>query len=176
MRLGVILDSSQLPSIAIQTSILQAHGCDEIFCEGRATPYANRRLARLLLRLKRGDELVVHSLEALDLDTGELIRRLSAMVEVGVGLRIAFDQKTSRLFAPDAETAVLLAALAEHERRRLPSDRPARRRRSPAGGALALTSYQIEYARRMYMEGASPRSIGLLFQASPDDIWRLVGE
>jgi DNA invertase Pin-like site-specific DNA recombinase len=140
------------------------------------TPDARRRVAKLLFRLKRGDELVVHSLDSLDMSTGELTHRLRDMFEVGVALRIAADAETSQVFPPEEPMMSLIGALADHENRRPQSEKAYRRRRSSAGRDLALTNYQIEYARKMHLEGVSPRVIGLLFQASPDEIWQLVAK
>ena len=140
------------------------------------TPDARRRLAKLLFRMTRGDDLIVHSLDVLDMSTGELAHRLRDMFEVGVTLRIALDAETALVFPPEEPMMSLVSALADHEARRPQSEKAYRRRRSSAGRDLALTNYQIEYARKMHQEGVSPRLIGLLFQASPDEIWRLVGK
>jgi hypothetical protein len=171
-----MLEGPNLPRPEIQKSILEAHGCEVISHEARMTPDARRRLAKLLFRMKRGDELVLHSLEVLDMSTGELAHRLRDMFEVGVTLRIAADAERAQVFAPEEPMVSLVSALAEHENRRPQSEKAYRRRRSSAGRDLALTNYQIEYARKMYTEGVSPRVIGLLFQASPDEIWHLVAK
>src|SRR5690606_18422293 len=100
MRLGVILESPGLPGPALQKSLLEAHGCEVISHEARMTPDARRRLAKLLFRMKRGDDLILHSLDALDMSTGELAHRLRDMFEVGVTLRIAIDERTALVFPP----------------------------------------------------------------------------
>ena len=52
-----------------------------------------------------------------------------------------------------------------------------RRRGRPTGQAFRgesmnpLTAYQIEYARKLYRQGVPLRTIGMLFQLAPAELW-----
>lgn len=175
MRLGVILEGPHMPPPDVQRALLTARACSVIAQEERMTPDVRRRLHRLLLTLKRGDEVVVQSLDVFDKTTGELAVLLRNLFEIGVGVRVVAAEDEETLLAPEDPIVALVSLLAEHETRRPVGEKAYRRRRGAAGRRLELTNYQVDYARKLYAEGASPRAIGLLFQATPDEVWQIVG-
>lgn len=175
MRLGIVLDGSRPAAASEQRDLLAARDCEVIAHESRMTPQVRRRLDRLIRNLHRGDELVLADLAALERTTGELAQLLRNLFQVGVAVRLARAEGDDVLLAPDDSSVALVLALSEHEGRRTPVERAYRRRRSEVGRPLELTKHQIEYARKLYADGASPRSIGLIFQATPDQIWQLIG-
>ena len=144
--------------------------CDIILEEGRPTRESQRELLRLLGTLGPRDELMLHSLEALEFSTGQLVRLLYRFFEVGVVIRFAGDGGGDTL-VPGPMPKVL-AVLAEHEIRQ-PDPVGKRRVRE---GMKPLSQYQIDYARKMISDGASPRTVGMLFQLPPDDVLVLIAK
>lgn len=176
MRLGIILEGRRLPPAEVQRGLLTERACDVIAHEARMTPDARRRISRLIHGLRRGDELAVAGLDVFDRTTGDLVVLLRNLFQVGVTLRLVASDEDDAVLPPDDSALTIASALAEHEARRAMSEKAVRRRRGESGRRLGLTNHQIEYARKLYAEGASPRSIGLIFQATPDEVWQIVGD
>lgn len=175
MRYGIIRDASFLPPPAEQRELLESRGCDVIIQERGSTPDAAHRIDRLLFGVKNGDEVVVQSLVVFLKSTGDLVQTLRNLLELGARITIASSRTDSVTLSPSEELIGALNLLADHESRR-PAP-PATRARGRIGGGSRnpLSPYQIDYARKLHGEGASLRSIGLLFQLSPEDVWQLIG-
>ncbi|MFZ3008520.1 MAG: recombinase family protein [Phenylobacterium sp.] len=173
MRYGITVEGPHPPSAEVQRMLLESHGCDVVVEEPAMTPDARRRLLRLVARLKRGDELVVHGLEVLGQTTGALVHLLREVFRAGAAVVVAREAEQKVRFVPDANLTALIDALADHEAGQALPTR-LRRRRGEAGRRMQLTAHQIEYARKLHAEGASPRAIGLLFQVAPDDLWQIL--
>jgi len=170
LRYGIVRQSPRLPPAAFQRRAVELAQCDVILEEVRPSRQGQRRLLRFLETLRAGDELVLHNLEALEFSTGQIVRMLHRFFEAGVSVRFTADP-AGDILTPGPMPKVL-ALLAEHEFRQ-PDQVGKRRSRE---GMKPLSRYQIEYARKMLHEGASARTVGLLFQLPPDDILTLVGE
>ncbi|MCR5881086.1 recombinase family protein [Phenylobacterium sp. J367] len=156
--------------------MLDAASCDLILEEGPPTPEAQRRLTRLLSGLKVGDEVMVHSLDAFQRTTGEIAQLIRTFLELGVTLRIVSEPHDIEALPPAENVRKVLVLLADHEARR-PSRMPAGSASSRnAGSRKALSKYQVEYARKLHKEGASLRTLSLLFQVSPNEVWEAIGE
>lgn len=176
MRYGIVRESPSLPPPGVQRRALEAAACDVILQEGPPTPEAQRRLARLLFGLKAGDEVLVHCLDVFQRSTGELAQMIRGFLEVGVTLRIVGERAEPEVLKPSENVLRVLSLLAEHESRRPARHPPGASSRSNSGSRNPLSKYQIEYARKLHREGASLRSIGLLFQVSPNEIWEAIGD
>ncbi|ACG77079.1 site-specific recombinase, resolvase family [Phenylobacterium zucineum HLK1] len=176
MRYGVVRESPSLPPPAVQRRLLDGAACDVVLQEGQPTPEAQRRLARLLFGLKPGDEVLVHSLDVFQRSTGELAQLIRNFLEVGVSLRIVGDRAEGEALKPEQNVLKVLSLLAEHESRRPSRTPPGAGSRFNSGSRNALSKYQVDYARKLYREGASLRSIGLLFQVSPNEVWAAIGD
>jgi len=170
MRYGIVLDDRDLPPIAMQKAAVEAAGCDIVVEEGPPTPMAQRRLTRLLSTVKAGDVVMASRLEAFMRPLGPLTVLLRNLLEVGATVRILDDPPLELTSSP--ELLALLTALAEHDVR-YPARAEARRQHG--GSRNPLSKYQIEYAKKLHAEGMSLRSIGLLFQISPNQVWEIVG-
>ncbi len=171
MRYGLIRIAPGLPSAVQQRRDLEATGCDVVL-EERSTTLAGRRILMPLLQgLKDGDEVVVHSLECLDIELGELVRLLSRFHEAGVTLRLVGSGGVENL-TPHGPMPRILAVLAEHEARHR---KPASSRRRARATSSPLTAHQLKFARDMRRRGHSLRAIGLVFQLSPEEITALIG-
>ncbi len=175
MRYGIVREAPSLPPVAAQRRLLDAVGCDVVLQEAHPTPEAQRRLARLLFGLKSGDEVRVHSLDVFQRSTGELAQMIRNFLEVGVTLQVLGDTADGEPLEPSETVLKVLSLLAEHEVRR-PSRLPAGASSLKSGSRNALSKYQLDYARKLYREGASLRSIGLLFQVSPSEVWEAIGD
>lgn len=166
MRYGVIRISPGLPPPEDQRQRIEAAGCD-VYLEERAHAVSGQGLLLpLLYRLKTGDELLVHGLEALEASVGEMARILRTFNEVGVTLRIVGDDPSITL-APSNPTPRALELLADYESRH--PTRAATRRRARTQAPL-LSPYQMKFARDMQRRGYSMREIGLLFRLSPNEV------
>lgn len=170
MRYGVIRFSPALPPPDEQRHLVEAVGCDVILEERSQTVSAQGALLPLLNRLKAGDEVVVHSLEAFDAGVGELARMLCNFNEVGIVLRIVGGPILESL-TPSRETPRALALLADYEARHPTRNLTRRRNRT---NPAPLTPHQLRFARDMRRRGHSLREIGLVFQLSPDEIADLI--
>jgi hypothetical protein len=157
-----------------QRGVLEGLGCDVIIHERSSGVEGARRVTRLLFGLKSGDEIAVQSLGAFLSTTGELARILRDLLEVGAAVIIAAEPGRQLRLAPSDGAVEVLAALAEHEAQR-PTPQLLRGSGRIGGGSRnPLSPYQIDYARKLHAQGASLRSIGQLFQISPEEVWRVI--
>ncbi len=171
MRLGIIREALYLPPPASQHQALTAHGCDVLKEERGSDFVADRRVQRLISDMRAGDELTVHSLGVLVRPQGRPARVVRDILEAGVILTLAPSRATPVTFRPDHDLISLACAIADHERGRNVS--PAKSVHQ-GGSRNRLSKYQMEYARKLYAEGESLRSIGLLFQLSPNHVLEVV--
>lgn len=170
MRYGVLRTSPDLPPPSLQRRLMETAGCDAFLEESYPTPADQKNLLHFLGALKRGDEVLVHGLEAFELTTGELARLLRRFFEAGIVLRIVGGSRVETL-SPDGSMPRALALLADHEARR-PAQSSARRRLRAA--EAPLTQHQLKFARDMHRRGQSLRAIGLLFRLPPNEVARLL--
>lgn len=174
MRYGLIVEDPRAFSVADQQAILAAHGCDVVIQEPRLSAMVARRIFRLLGRLHAPDEIILASLTLLGRTTGELVELLDRLFASGVVVVIAPSPTQQLRLEPSPQTQELLAALVEHERGQAGAPRLSKRRRGEAGRDLELTASQVEHLRKLHAQGQSLRSIGLLFQLTPDEVLRIV--
>jgi len=170
MRYGVIRSSPRLPAIEDQRRNAESDGCQAVF-EARAHASTGQsRLLPVLERLKAGDEVMVHSLDAFDATVGELVRMMRGFCDVGVSLRILGGEAVD-ILEPQRPTPRVLALLADFEERH-PSRTPTRRRARAV--EPLLTPHQLKFARDMQQRGYGMREIGLLFRLSPNEVTALL--
>lgn len=166
MRYGVIRSSPQLPTLEDQRRVVEGAGCQAVFEERAHASVGQSRLLPLLERLKTGDEVVVHNLDAFDASIGDLVRMMRGFCDVGVSLRI-LEADTLEVLEPLRPTPRVLALLADYEERH-PTRSPTRRRARAV--EPLLTPHQLKFARDMQRRGYGMREIGLLFRLSPNEI------
>lgn len=171
MRYGVIRISPGLPPTDEQRRRIEAAGCD-VYLEERTHAVSGQGLLLPLLgRLKSGDELIVHGLEALEASVGEMARMFRSFHLGGVTLRIVGNDPPVSL-APGGPLHPALDLLADYEGHH--PTRPATRRRSRSN-MPRLSPYQLRFARDMQRRGYPMREIGLLFQLSPNEVAGALG-
>lgn len=169
-RYGVVRSCPGLPALSVQRRLLQAASCDAILEQGSAYLPEHQRLVGVLLGLRRGDTVIVHSLECLDVTTGELALLLRRFAEAGVTLTIIGGSRAESLPPSDVMPRTL-ALLADHESRRRARKSVQRTVRAPEA---PLTRHQLRFAQDMHRRGHSMRAIGLLFRLPPSEIAKLL--
>ncbi|HEY0648563.1 hypothetical protein [Phenylobacterium sp.] len=170
MRYGVVRISPDFPPPSVQRRLIESAGCDVVLEERQPTSSTQRNLLHLLYGLKSRDEVLVHSLAAFEITTGELARLLRHFFEASVTLRLTGGSRVESL-TPEGAIPRALVMLADHETAR-PAREPTRRRARVRD--VALTQHQLKFARDMHRRGHSMRSIGLLFQLAPNEIAELI--
>lgn len=175
MRYGIVREAESLPPPASQKLVLKAHGCDTLIEEASPGALAAKRLEELIAGLRPDDELLLPSLDVFLMTSAEIALALQDLLDAKITVRIANGALAATVLRPGDSSALLVALLADHERRRPTSVVQDSRPRSAGGSRKPLSRYQIEYARKLYAKGTPLRAIGLLFQVSPDTIWKVVG-
>ena len=167
MRYGLVREIEGHASVAVERSRIEKAGCDILLEEGPPTRAALRAQWELLSNLKPGDELLVCSLDVLQMSTGQLALLLHKFGQTRVALKIVGDKGGVTTLAVSGQVRPLLALLAANE-----AQRPDRRR--PPARSLprgkSLSRYQLDYANDLRRRGASLRMIGQLFRTSPADL------
>lgn len=166
MRYGLVREIEGHASVAVERGRIEKAGCDILLEEGPPTRAALRAQWELLSNLRPGDELLVCSLDILQMSTGQLVLLLCKFDQTRVGLKIVGAKGVTTL-SFSSQVRALLALLAANE-----AQRPDRRR-SPARSlprGKPLSRYQIDYANELRRNGASLRMIGQLFRISLADL------
>ena len=88
MRYGLIRDVEGLPPEILQRRLLEQAACDVLLEQGRPTRAALRAQRNLLYSLKYGDELLLCSLNTLQMSTGDVALLFRRFGQEGVTLRI----------------------------------------------------------------------------------------
>jgi hypothetical protein len=170
MRYGIVRKIEGEASPGLQRRQVEINGCDVVLEQGEPTREDQRALRNLLGRLGAGDEVVISSLELLQLSTGELAVLLRRFFEVGVTLKLVGGSATIDVVGTSVPRA--LSLLADHETRR--PTRPPTSQRSRAN-LKVLSRYQIDYAMALRRQGKPLRAVGLLFQLTPTELLQLMG-
>lgn len=166
MRYGLVRQIEGRAPVAVERHRLEKAGCDVLLEEGPPTRAALRAQWGLLFNLKAGDELMVCSLDTLQMSTGQLVLLFRKFDETGVALKIVSDDGVTVL-GTSSHARSLLALLATNEAQR-PDPRRAPVRRRPCG--KSLSRFQVRYAKELRRQGVSMRTISQLFQMSPADL------
>ncbi len=165
-----------MPPAIVQRRLLKEADCDVLLEEGTPDAEAQRRLSRFLQPLGSGDEVLVHGLDVFQRPTGQLAKLLRDLLERGATLRILGEAPENALIEPSEQAVKLLCLLTEHEIRRAIHPSHAASPGVRSGGHKGLTKHQIQHARKLYKDGSSLRSIGFLFQVSPNEVWKAIGD
>jgi DNA invertase Pin-like site-specific DNA recombinase len=172
LRYGFVCEIEGHPPSATQRRLVERAGCDLIIEETRPSFASLKARRKLLFDLRAGDEVLIPSLDTLQMSTGELVLLFQKFDQNGISLRIVAEEADTVLsFSGDARS--LLALLASNDILRPDRQRPRRRARR---ANKPMTRYQIDYAIELRRRGASIRAIGRLFQIPPSDLQALLND
>jgi DNA invertase Pin-like site-specific DNA recombinase len=116
MRVGYARVSTQDQSLDLQTDALKKAGCTTIFKEKASGKNMERvEFKKLLLHVKKGDELVVWKLDRLGRSLKDLIEQVTKFKEMGVSF-ISLHDHIDTATVTGQFVFHLFAALAEFER------------------------------------------------------------
>jgi len=174
LRYGIVREASYLPSPEWQRGMLEELGCDVIQQLSGEDFVTDRRIGHVLFQLNAGDEIVVYNLAVLARAMLQTVRVLRNLVELDVVIVVAPNAREIHKITARDSALEVLAFLTEQDHHRYAEVALSDRRRVQGGSHNPLSKYQIEHARKLYAQGASLRSIGLLFQASPNDVWSAI--
>lgn len=172
LRYGLIRDVEGLPPEILQRRLLEQAECEVLLEQGRPTRAALRAQRNLLYSLKYGDELLLCSLNTLQMSTGDVALLFRRFGQAGVTLRI-LDADTFAPIELAGSARKVLSLLAANEQLW-----PTRQRPWSSGRpkAKALSRYQIDYALGLKKQGVSLRTISQLFQIAPSELGLLMSE
>jgi len=171
LRYGLIRETSYLPTPEWQRRTLEGLKCEVIQQLSGEDFLTDQRIGQVLFQLSKGDEIVVHNVAIFARTMAQAIRVLHSLLELDVTVLVG--PEADRINARDNVLDVL-AILAGQEHQRYTDAEPLDRTRVQGGSQNPLSRYQIEYARKLYSQGSTLRSIGMLFQVSPNEIWKAI--
>ena len=179
MIFGYARVSTTKQSLDIQIDELEKYRCDEIVTEKESGTKKDRKeLTQLLLKLRKGDKLVVYKLDRLGRTMHQLVSLLQEFNEKGVhfvSIKDGIDTSTTMgrfLFH-------IFGAMAEMEREvineRVRSGVESARARGREGGRKkAHTKYQIEGMMKMYENGKTKKEICEMFDVARTTLYRYI--
>lgn len=182
MRIGYARVSTADQTAVAQLDRLSDAGCERVFTDQAVSgAMASRpQLDVMIGQLRAGDEIVVYSLSRLGRSTRnllELVERFEAAGVKLVSLTEAIDTST-----PAGRMVItVLAAVAELERemtrdRTIAGLTAARARGRVGGRPPALTTSQVDAARKLHRTGSSIREIAVALNAKRSTVHNAVRE
>lgn len=172
-RIGLVRGHPSLPDLERQSEILTTIGeCPTVVEIGTG---GGKRLEKFLSALPKGTTVCLVSLDVFGKALPDLIRLLRDLGELSISTAIITRKDGETLIRPDREAVELLRHLSAYNGRTPPqtSDGPqwyGRTSRTAAG----FNRHQVMHAKKLYREGMSLRAIGLIFQTSPEEVWKVV--
>lgn len=180
MRYGYARVSTLDQDTSMQASALVAARCHEVVQEKRSAVKHRPELEALLLRLRRGDELVVYKLDRLARSLRDLIRIIEHVQAVGASLR-------SLTEPVDVETSMgrmmlqVLGAVAEFERslireRCMAGQLEAIKKGKTLGRPPSIPLQDANEIIQLADSGIPQRAIAEAYGVSPSSVFRLHAE
>jgi len=174
-RIGLARSDPSLPDIGRQRELLTETGGCSVVIDIAAGAAGEKRLERSLAALPRETTLCVVSLDVFGRSLPDLVRLLRDLGELSISTAIVSAKEGETLFRPRKDVVELLRRLSAYNGRTPgpTTDGPHWYGRSfrPAG---QFNRHQVLHARKLYGEGMSLRAIGLIFQTSPEEVWKVV--
>lgn len=173
MRIAVIQLGPELPDLQEQLDSLRPLSPQVFHVEETATAQSARRILERLEHLAEGDEVCLHSLSALRLGVGDIVRLIADLGLRGAACLVATGNDEPVRIDAATKAGPILRLLAN-----LQSERGSGR--SPGGGLppedarRLLRPDEIEDIRRLARAGVSARRIGLIYRRTPDCIRALL--
>lgn len=174
-RIGLARSHPSLPDIERQRELLaEAGGCGGVI-DVAAGVAGEKRLERSLAALPKGTTLCVVSLDVFGKSLPDLVRLLRDLGELSISIAIVSVKEGETLLRPRKDVVQLLQRLSAYNGRAPgpATDGPQWYGRS-FRTAGQFNRHQVLHARKLYGEGMSLRAIGLIFQTSPEEVWKVV--
>lgn len=174
-RIGLARSHPSLPDIERQRGLLAEAGGCSIVIDLAAGAAGEKRLERSLAALPKGTTLCVISLDVFGRSLPDLVRLLRDLGELSISIAIVNAKEGETLFRPRKDVVELLRRLSAYNGRTPgpTTDGPQWYGRS-FRPAARFSRHQVLHARKLYGEGMSLRAIGLIFQTSPEEVWKVV--
>lgn len=174
-RIGLTRGDPSLPPLERQIAILTKAGRCETLIEAESGASGDKRLDRLLRGSGPGATICVVSLDVFHRPLHDLIRLLRDLAELSITVAIVSRNDGEVAIAPDARVVELLRQLAAFNGKTSTGAETARWYGRTFRPAARFTNEQALHARKLYREGMSLRAIGLIFETSPEEIWKVIG-
>ena len=170
LRYGIVRELQGYPPAAVQRRLITQAGCDLLLEEQHLTRAALRAQRAMLGGLKAGDTLLVCSLSALQLSTGDLVLLFRQYDQGRVAVNLVSEDGVTPVQL-GGQVRSLIGMLADNEAF-WPTRQRAPQRSRPRG--KPLSRFQIDYATDLLRRGASLRTVSQLFQLPPNELLRLI--
>ena len=174
-RIGLARSHPSLPDIERQRDLLAEAGGCSVVVDVAAGAAGEKRLEKSLAALPKGTTICVASLDVFGKSLPDMVRLLRDLGELSITIAIVSAKDGETLLQPRKEVVQLLRHLSAYNGR-VPgpsADGPHWYGRA-FRTAAQFNRHQILHARKLYGEGMSLRAIGLIFQTSPEEVWKVV--
>lgn len=174
-KIGLARSHPSLPDIERQRELLAEAGGCSVVIDVAAGAAGEKRLERSLAALPKGTTLCVVSLDVFGRSLPDLVRLLRDLGELSISIAIINRKDGETLLRPRKDVVELLRRLSAYNGRA-----PGQTTEGshwygrPFRTAGQFTRHQTLHARKLYGEGMSLRAIGLIFQTSPEEVWKVV--
>lgn len=178
VRLGLARNHPSLPDIDRQRELLIAEGGCASVVDIEAGAAAERRLEKSLAALPPDSVVCVVSLDVLGRPLPDLVRLLRDLGELSISVAIVSPKEGETLLVPQEDVVRLLRHLSAYNGRQFSSPPGSNGGTNWYGRSFRAAGdfnrHQVVHARKLYGEGMSLREIGLIFQTSPEEVWKVV--
>ena len=174
-RFGLVRAHSGLPDLERQSDVLTTLGRCGVVVEVHAGAAGEKRLEKVLATVPTGSTVCVVSLDVFGKPLADLVRLLRDLGELSISVALLDGEGEEVLFPPTEEVVTLLRHLSLYNGRGAGSatdGRPWYGR--PIRTAAGFNRHQAQHAKKLYGEGMSLRAIGMIFETSPEEVWKVV--
>lgn len=174
-RIGLVRAHPSLPDLERQSEILTTVGECPTVVEVGSGAGSGKRLEKFLSALPKGTTVCLVSLDVFGKALPDLIRLLRDLGELSISTAIITRKDGETLIRPHREAVELLRHLSAYNGRTQPQpgEGPQWYGRT-SRTASEFNRHQVMHAKKLYGEGMSLRAIGLIFQTSPEEVWKVV--
>lgn len=179
MRLfGYARVSTSLQSLDIQLKALAEHGVEahRIFCDIESGSHLNREgLQTLLMKVEKGDLVLVKKLDRLGRDTADMINLIEEFDKMGVAVHF-LDDGINTEGEMGKMVVTILSAVAQAERHRILERTNEGRQEAKARGVKFGRKPTIDRSKVLQMkaEGKSPTSISREMKIGRSTVYKMI--
>lgn len=174
-RIGLTRAHPSLPTVERQGDILTTIGRCDALIEVERGVAGDKRLEKTLATLGAGTTVCVVSIDAFGRPIGDLVRLLRDLAELSISVAIVGGAEGETVIRPKSDVIELLRQLSACSgRSHGATGEGARWYGRSFRSATQFNRHQVLHARKLYGEGLSLRAIGLIFETSPEEVWKVV--